>query len=359
MRRIFYLFVPLAMLVLTGVGCIQLGGAVAGPMGMFASVDKGETWAESNVYPTSKGVQSIAGLKVFRMHSDPSDSNAIYLASRGQGLFYSYDNGATWQTFPALANKFIYGFAVAPKDKCTMYASDGQHIFKTDDCGRVWTIIYTEERPTERFTSLAVDYDNTNIVYGTLLGGDFLVSEDAGRSWRVTQRFGFETQFMTTDPFQPGRVYVAGQRNGLWRSDDVGRTWKDLSEGLGNFSGSLTFYRLFLNPKTRDSLFWVSKYGILQSNDAGATWGEMKLLTPPGSVNIYTFAINPKNLDEIYYTGTILGQKNEHVRSTFYKTVDGGKNWVTKKLPTNSIPAFMLINRVNPSQLFMGFTVLN
>lgn len=358
MKKIFYLVAPLIALVLTGAGCVSFGNTAAGPMGVFSSADKGETWQESNVYPTVKGAQSIAGLKVFRMHTDPSDSNAIYLASRGQGLFYSYDNSASWQTFSALAGKFIYGFAVAPQDKCTLYASDGPHIYKTDDCGRVWTTVYTEERPSERFTSLAVDFGNKNLVYGTMLGGDVLISEDAGRSWRVSYRFGFETQQMVADPFQPNRIYVAAQRSGLWRSDDGGNTFQDLSAGLNNFSGSMTFYRIFLNPKNPSSLFWISKYGILESNDAGATWTDLKLLTPPGSVNIYAFGVNPKNLDEIYYTGTILGQKNEHVRSTFYKTVDGGKNWVTKKLPTNTIPAFMSINRTNPSQLFMGFTSL-
>ena len=125
------------------------------------------------------------------------------------------------------------------------------------------------------------------------------------------------------------------------------------------YTDSLSFYRLTLNPGQRDSLFWISKYGILRSNDAGETWSDMKLLTPPGSVNIYAFAINPKNQKEIYYTGTILGPKNEHLRSTFYRTVDGGENWVTKKLPTNSIPIQFVMNTENSSQLFLGFTSLS
>ncbi|OGH87620.1 MAG: hypothetical protein A3J93_03800 [Candidatus Magasanikbacteria bacterium RIFOXYC2_FULL_42_28] len=357
MRKIFYLL-PLVVLILTGAGCLSFGSSTAGPMGVFTSADKGETWAESNVYPTVKGVQSVAGARIFRLHTDPSDPNAIYMATRGQGLFYSYNNGGSWQTFSALAGKFIYGFTVAPQDKCVMYASDGQHIYKTDDCGRKWNLSYTEERPSEHVTALAVDYGNINIVYGTLIGGDFMLSEDGGRSWKVTARFGFETQYMVADQFRPKRVYVATQRNGLQRSDDGGRTFQDLSEGLDNFSDSSNFYRLALNPKTPGGLFWISKYGILESNDAGVTWSELKLLTPPGGVNIYAFAINPGNLNEIYYTGTILGQKNEHVRSTFYKTTDGGKSWVTKKLPTNSIPVSLLISPNNDKRLFLGFTSL-
>ena len=45
----------------------------------------------------------------------------------------------------------------------------------------------------------------------------------------------------------------------------------------------------------------------------------MNLITPPGSANIYGFAVNPQNENEVYYVGTIGN------RSLFYKTVDGGK----------------------------------
>ena len=359
MKRFLILAAPIFFLIIAGAGCIKLGGKGSGAMGVFATNDKGETWKPLMAYPTARGVESIAGLKTYKMHRDPSDPNAIYLATRGQGLFYTYNKGETWQSVSALANRFIYGFAVASDDSCTLYASDGPHVLKSTDCSRNWTIIYTEERPNQRFVSLAVDFHNNDIIYGALIGGDILVSKDAGRSWRVTKRFDFELQSLEADPFSGGNIFVASQRNGLYRSRDAGFTWIDLNAGLNNFNDSMNFYRLVLNPAQRDSLFWISKYGILRSNDSGVTWGDVKLLTPPGSVNIYAFAINPKNQNEIYYTGTILGSKNEHIRSTFYKTSDGGVNWITKKLPTNSIPIQFMMNPANTSQLFVGFTTLN
>jgi hypothetical protein len=57
----------------------------------------------------------------------------------------------------------------------------------------------------------------------------------------------------------------------------------------------------------------------------------------------------------MYYTGTILGSKNEHIRSVFYKTEDGGKNWVTKKMPTDTIPAYLLVHPENNNLIFMSF----
>jgi photosystem II stability/assembly factor-like uncharacterized protein len=274
-------------------------------------------------------------------------------------MYYTYDNGDTWQNIPALAGKFIYGFAIDPKNKCVLYASDGPHVYKSIDCSRSWNLVYTEERTNQRFVSLAVDYGDNNFIYGAEVGGDVMLSSDAGRSWRSIKRFGFQLQHLAADPQKSKRLYAASYRDGLFRSDDGGVTWVDLNNGLNGFNESKTFYRLVLNPGQIDSLFWISKYGILRSDDAGATWSELKLLTPPGNVNIYAFAINPNNQKEMYYTGTILGEKNVHVRSTFYKSVDGGVNWVTKKLPTNTVPAVLLIHPDKVDTIFLGFTLLD
>ncbi len=361
MRKIFLTIAAvMTMLITTGQGCIKLSGSTQqGPMGMYQSADKGESWLPIMAVPTVAGVKSISGIKVYRLHTDPSDPKAIYLASRGQGLYYTYDNGQSWQSASSLGSIFVYGLAVDPKDKCNVFVSDGAHIFKTEDCLRTWKTVYTEERSDQRVVSLAVDFATTSTVYAVELGGDVLISNNDGRSWRVTKRFGFQIQYIVADQFNPGRVYAAAYNGGLYRSDDSAKTWKDMSAGFDAFADAYKFYRLVLNPAKKDSIFWVSKYGILRSDDAGATWTDLKLITPPGSVNIYAFDINSKNQNEMYYTGTILGDKNVHVRSTFYKTTDGGKNWVTKKLPTNTIPVSLLINLEKDNVVSMGFFTLD
>ncbi len=359
MKKHFSFLVTLCTLfITTGAGCINFGSTAQGPMGVFRSNDKGESWTSIAAYPTAQGVKSLEGLKVYRIFSDPSDTNTMYLASRGQGLFYTYDNGATWQAVSALGNAFIYGLAVDPKDKCTIYATDGQKIFKTTDCSRTWQYVYTEQRPEERFAALAVDFSDSNIVYALQFNGDFLMSVKGGEGWRTVRRFGQQMRDLQVDPRQPHRVYIATYRDGLWRSEDGGLVWAHLQDGFSPYSGSQEFYRLILNPGQPDSLFWISKYGILRSDNAGGSWTDLKLLTPPGGVVIFGFAINPKNQKEMYYTGTLLGEGNVHVRSTFYKTSDGGNNWITKKLPTNTIPTIIRLHPDNENILFMGFTTL-
>jgi len=353
----FFLACGICVLLLTGASCITKKATV-GPMGVYRSTDKGDKWEQVAAFPTPQGVKSIAGIKVYRIFEDPSDPNAFYLGTRGQGLYYTYNNGDSWQAVDFMAGKFIYALAVDPKDKCTIYASDGAHIYKSIDCSRTWELVFTEERTGERMVSLAIQNDNSKIIYGAELNGDIIMSRDEGKSWQAIARFGFQLQDLVIDRQNTDRLYVAAYRSGLFRSDDAGETWLDLTEGLKKFNDSKTFYRILLNPAQKNSLFWVCKYGILRSDDAGATWTDLQLLTPPGAVSIFGFAVNPKNQKEIYYTGTILGEKNAHVKSTFYKTSDGGVTWITKKLPTDTVPVMIKVHPSKDNVLLMGFTTL-
>ncbi|MCX6781997.1 MAG: hypothetical protein NTW66_02675 [Candidatus Magasanikbacteria bacterium] len=359
MSKKILVFLLLAVFVFTGASCITTKKATeTGPMGVFKSIDRGEKWTPAMAVPTAQGVKSLSTVKVYRMFDDPSDPNAYYLASRGQGLYYTYDNGDSWAAVPFFSGKFVYTAAVDPADKCTIYASDGAHIYKSEDCARTWNLMFTEERSGERLSSIDIDSSDGSI-YGAEIGGDLLVSRDAGRSWQVIKRFTFALQDVFVDKQVPGRIYVASQRTHLYRSDDAAATWTDLREGFKKFNDSKVYYRLSVSKSQKDTIYWISKYGILRSVDAGATWTELKLLTPPGAVTIYGFAVNEKNPNEIYYTGTILGEGSSHVRSTFYKSVDGGATWVTQKLPTNTIPVVIKIHPVDDATLLMGFALLN
>jgi hypothetical protein len=77
----------------------------------------------------------------------------------------------------------------------------------------------------------------------------------------------------------------------------------------------------------------------------------MTLLTAPGSVQIYGFAVNPKNPNHMYYTATA------NNRSTFYRTVDGGQNWITKRLPSGQIPTALRVHPEQEDWVYVGFTI--
>ncbi len=349
-----------ALVLFAGAGCAQPGAPTApavGPTGMFRSDDNGEKWREINSLPTAKSIQSLNKLKIYRTFNDPSDPDALYVSTRGQGLYYTYDLGETWRTAEALKNKFIYSVAVNFKDKCTIYTTDGTSIFKTTDCTRTWKTVYTHQISTDHIVSVAIDYGNPELLYALTRAGTVLVSTDGSDSWQTVKRLPFEVENLTSDPLVPRRIYVAGYEQGLVRSDDAGVTWKDLRKPLEKYTDAKKFFRLVAHPSKKDTLFWVSKYGILRSNDAGVTWQELSLITAPGSVNIYAFGVDPTNDANLVFTGTTLGENNQPVRSTFYRSTDGGKSWVTKKLPTNTIPISMYVHPSGNGTMLMGFTL--
>jgi photosystem II stability/assembly factor-like uncharacterized protein len=349
------IFVAFVLFVATGAGCISLSGTASGTLGMFRSSDKGETWQAISSFPTVQGVKSLSGVKVYRVFTDPSDQNALYLASRGQGLFYSYDKGTSWQAPNVFGKSYIYGVAVDPTNKCVIYVTDGVSIYKTIDCLRTWTTVDSESSK-DKINALSIDFGNNQIIYASLESGGLLMSANSGMSWQKIHDFKVKIYNVETDHFVPGRVYVASAASGLFRSDDDGATWVNASQGLQNFSGGLYFYRLAQDPTRQDSLYWLSQYGIFHSTDAGNSWTDLKLVTSPGSINIYTFAINPKNAKEMYYTGTIYGSNNTVASSKLYKSTDGGNTWFNRKLPSSAIPVMLLAHPDDQNTLFVGFT---
>lgn len=355
-KKIFALSLFVSVILFTGAGCLSLSQGdepqTTGPGGIFTSLDKGETWKASSLMPTVDGVKNLQGASVYNLTDDPSDPNTFYWASRGNGLFYTTDAAKSWQRAVAPLNTgFVYSVAVHPQDHCTVFVSTGINVYKSNDCLRSWSQLYREER-SDIVRGIAVNPFSPFQVFLVKDSGDVLVSEDGGVAWQVVTRMkGAALGQIAFDPNKEGRVYVATQKKGLFRSDDGGKTWKDLSKPLKKFAGALSYRSMTVYAPKQDILYWISTYGILRSEDAGESWTPLELITPPGSVKIYGFTINRKNEKEIYYTGTV------GIRSTFYKSIDGGQNWIAKKLPSAQIPTEVRIDPSNDNIIYMGFTI--
>lgn len=356
MRKKFLLLFSLPLLALFSSGCLKVGdtnsNATSGPAGVFLSIDKGETWVAKSNYPTTEGVKNLQQVSVYRFIEDPLDSNAFYWASREKGMFYTYDSGESWiQVSNTLNDGFIYDIAVNPENKCIVYATNGRQIFKTEDCSRSWIELYREVRLEDHITSIEINPFNSKQIWMTESNGDLFVSGDSGLNWAVQERFKTFLYSVDFDKFNSGLIYVATKSKGLYRSKDGGASWVSLSDKLKEYSGALDFRRFLVYSGKAETIYWVSKYGILTSRNAGEDWEAIKLVTPPGSVDIYGFAINPQNSNEIYYTGTI------NNKSTFYRSMDGGKNWDTRKMPSKQLPTSIRVHPKNSDWVYIGYTI--
>jgi photosystem II stability/assembly factor-like uncharacterized protein len=125
------------------------------------------------------------------------------------------------------------------------------------------------------------------------------------------------------DPRRPGRVTI-GTHDGIWRSDDSGDRWRQLSApkpGLGVWS-------LAVHPAKPDTLFaGYEPCGVHRSIDGGETWEELPLQArfpavserPEIPKRVISIALDPSNPDEIYASLEVGG---------LLRSLDAGASWV-------------------------------
>lgn len=132
------------------------------------------------------------------------------------------------------------------------------------------------------------------------------------------------------DPNNPARYYVAAASGGVWKTVNSGITWTPVFDGQSSYSiGAIT-----LDPKNPLTV-WVGtgennsqrsvSYGdgLYRSDDGGRTWRNVGLKT---SEHIGRIAIDPKDSDIVYVAaqGPLWGPGGER---GLFKTTDGGKTW--------------------------------
>ncbi len=176
--------------------------------------------------------------------------------------------------------------------------------------------------------SLAYDPSDPNRILLGTSAGQLFVSQDAGNSWALLAHLGrgesYVLDHVVFDPTSPATVYVAGwdlfddTEGGVFRSDDGGRTWKELPGPHGK-----SIRALAMAPSDHNTLVIGALDGVFRSSNAGATW---ERITPENHMaienhsslrNFVSVAIDPQNPDVIY-AGT---------RHLPWKTTDGGAHW--------------------------------
>jgi photosystem II stability/assembly factor-like uncharacterized protein len=344
MKKIF-LLAAAAILALSGFGCITVGAPQnqGADGGVFKSSDKGQVWGQKNLILTAGGAGTLANINVADFIMDPQDGKAVYLASAGSGLFYTWDGMESWRFVDSLGTGYVNSFVVDYKNKCVLYAALQNKVQKSIDCGRSWDTMYFDTRAEIYVSALAVDPANSNILYAGLSRGDMLKSLDAGKSWSTIWRVENKIQKIMIHTKDSRTIFAATENNGLWKSVDAGAKWEDLKTKMGDFRDSNIIYDLDMD-KDGKTMYLTSMYGILASDNLGANWRKIDLLTPPGTIQIYALAINPQNASEIYYS----------TASTFYSSFDGGKNWVTKKLPTGRAGTALMVHPNDANMIYMG-----
>ena len=277
---------------------------------------------------------------------DPTDRQALYLGSQGQGLYYSYDGGESWWASGPIRSGSINAVAVLydAAERCTVYAATANRILKTTDCGRFWNQTYYDTRLSEQVLSLAVQRDAPSVIFAGLTTGDILKSKDAGKSWETITRLPGRVTNIIGHTLNPKIFYVVVDRQGIWKTVDDGASWQNLNDGLKKFPGAMVITSVSVDPARPETIITASTYGLVRTTDGGQTWSAIPLLTPPGKAPISSVALNPSNPAEIYYT----------TDSTLFHSQDAGQTWQTLNAPVPGTRTILIVDPKVPTTLYLG-----
>lgn len=183
-----------------------------------------------------------------------------------------------------------------------------------------------------RSAAASGSYKSKNTFYFGAVGGGVWKTTDGGSNWKniSDKYFGGTIGAVAVAPSDENVVYVGEGENtlrgnvsegleGMWRSDDGGRTWKNI--GLKN---GRHIIRIIVHPRNPD-IVWVAvighlfgpseERGVYKTTDGGKTW--KRTLFVNNLTGVSDLVMEPGN-PEVFYAGTW------HVLRTPYSMESGG-----------------------------------
>jgi photosystem II stability/assembly factor-like uncharacterized protein len=159
----------------------------------------------------------------------PSDPRMAYAGAFGGGVHRSRDGGRSWRRTRLPATTFA--LAVDPRRPNTVWAA-GAGLYRSTTGGRTWRTLPVD--PNIELTHVALDPRNPRVVYVGIDGGAVMISSDGGRRWRGPRnRPPLPTVNALAVDARTRTVYAGGYdangRGGVFRSNDVGATWSDVT----------------------------------------------------------------------------------------------------------------------------------
>ncbi|MBS0393140.1 MAG: glycosyl hydrolase [Proteobacteria bacterium] len=205
---------------------------------IMRSHDEGASWRRLSI---NQDLEFDATVRC--LLADPRSPNTV-LAGAEDGLYRSENCGVNWHRVRCALDGFaVWKLAVAPSDPQVLYAGTGSPAraacFRSMDGGHTWTKLPLEMPPKckgvsrPRMLALAVDPDNARDVWVGVEEGGLFHSRDGGDSWDRLDRAGAPGRVKHSDLHSvvvlrgTPKVVLALTVNTLHRSEDGGVTWDE------------------------------------------------------------------------------------------------------------------------------------
>jgi photosystem II stability/assembly factor-like uncharacterized protein len=301
----------------------------------------------------------FAGWEIYHLKGSTVDPNRIYCSQSsgwfGQIIQRSDDGGKTWfqPGTPPGETKTPDGMPKGESNK-----------FKYDDSKETGAPLTTHQwydgtqHPWEfkRVWHLEPSHTDPNLVYAGVEDAAIFRSTDGGQNWQELSGLrghgtgpqwqpgagGMCLHTIILDKKNPNRIYIAISAAGAFRSNDAGKTWKPINQGLvsqfipdPNAEVGHCVHHVAMHPSKPDTLFMQKHWDVMRSDNAGDRWHEVSgnLPTDFGFV-IDVHAHEPETI----YVAPIKSDSEHFVpdgKLRIYRSKSGGNEWepLTKGLP--------------------------
>lgn len=296
----------------------------------------------TNVGPSGVGsMQPHWGINSGRVRGlgvHPVDPNIAFVGSASGGIWKTVDGGESWADVGVHLESLTFGaIAFDPQNPDVIYAGtgepsyngysyDGHGMYKSEDLGETWRFVGQDDFGIQtRFSGVAVDPFDSDIVYASLFTGDqpgIWRSVDAGENWqRVIEAVnGLD---VLTHPGREGRVYAVS-RNGFQVSNDHGETWIEQNTGLPapseydwltrmhlalHYDGNLTTIYL--------AIHWQNQVGVYKTINDGLSW-EQIFYVDSGEQGWYDLdiGVSPNDANHAFLLTNILRETTDGINFT-------------------------------------------
>ena len=291
--------------------------------GVWRSSDLGETWEFSS---EGIGYDESSGLKVNKVSSLAAAHGKLYVGAESVGLFESTDGAKTFSLVS------------------TLDGAPGRE---------VWNDPSMQPPGHLGLSAIIPDADDPKKIRVIVQGNSTFDTDDGGQTWAPRNKglrrdwpppenpeVGFCVHKLAPSPVDKDRWF---QQNhvGTWRSDDGGRTWNEITEGLPSDFGFAcaahahdrdTFYTIPLDPG-HGRVMHEGRASVYRTRDAGSSWERLGNGLPQTDAHLGVLRegmVADRQDDFGLYFGTSTGQ--------LFASVDEGDSWneIASYLPSIS-----------------------
>ncbi|WP_419195023.1 WD40/YVTN/BNR-like repeat-containing protein [Novipirellula herctigrandis] len=273
--------------------------------GVWKTEDAGQYWipiTDGQINVGSVGAIAVARSRPETIYIGTGEPQLRDCVSWGDGVYKSTDGGKTWKHIGLKDTRNISRVRIHPNNPDLVYVSaignpfgpsKDRGVYRSKDGGKTWKQVFFKHEQAGVIDLVMCDHD-PNILYastfeihrrtwGLMAGGPnsgIFKSTDGGDTWtEITRNPGLPSDNLgriglAHSKDKPNRITAlidSKEKNGLYQSEDGGKTWKWLTDHVGITQRPFYYYHLHASPIDGNEL-WVASNKLWQSLDGGKNW---------------------------------------------------------------------------------------